>query len=157
MRGLPSIIFFHILRAKFCSCHLLHKCSLLTPSFSALFNHSDVFEHYETASSVLWATSIFCYCLPRRKVRKCFDVKVSVISAVHILTYGSHTRSQELPQTSVKNFSPAFVFLRTCLKGCGQSLETFAAYARSRSYILHAACFGISKECYWHHLEDLMY
>ena len=53
MHGLPSGFFLRVLRAEFCSCHLLRNCYTHTQFFS-LFNHPDVFEHYETASAVLW-------------------------------------------------------------------------------------------------------
>lgn len=87
-----------------------------------------------------------------RSVPKYFEFKASLISAVHILLYGSHTRNQELTQTSsVKNYSySAFVFIKNEFKVLRSeySHAKFAAYAESRFYILHAACFRIRKECY---------
>jgi hypothetical protein len=99
-----------------------------------------------------------CYELPPSSVAvyligRCVNVSTlrCLISAVHILIYGSHTRNQELPQTCVKSYSPsAFVFFKNMFKGLRSeySHATFAAYAGSKFYILHAACFRIRKECY---------
>ena len=92
--------------------------------FFPLFNHPDIFEHYETASPVFWVIPIFLLLSSSRSVRRYFDFKVSLISAVHILLYGSHTRNQELPQTYLllkTSLILLLCFSRTCLKDYVQS------------------------------------
>jgi hypothetical protein len=59
-----------------------------------------------------------------RSVRKYLEFKVALISAVHILLYGSHTRNQELTQTFLLLKTTHILrlcLLRTRLKYYGQS------------------------------------
>jgi hypothetical protein len=52
MHGLLSGIFLRVLRAEFVLVICYVNVTYLHPVFPAFFNHTDVFEHYETASCI---------------------------------------------------------------------------------------------------------